>query len=82
MEIYQYWTIAGFIFLFLELITLRTLPLVLAGSALFSAVIAFKYPNAYYIQFLTCFVFAPLIFFAVKPYIKNKIHKFNKRKQK
>ncbi|MDO5437051.1 MAG: hypothetical protein Q4F80_02515 [bacterium] len=82
MEPYQYWTIAGFIFLFFELMTLRTLPLVLAGSAFFAAVIAFKYPEAYYMQALTCFVFVPVLLMAVKPYIKNKFKKGQKNEHK
>ena len=84
MEPYQYWTIAGFIFIFAELITLRTLPLVLAGALLFAAVIesgvsfnsiclAFKYPENIPAQIITFFVFMPVLFFAIKPYIKNKL---------
>lgn len=73
MEPYQYWTIAGIVFIFFEIITLKTLPLVLAGSTLFTAVIAFRYPDAYVAQALVCIIFMPLFFFSVKPYIKNKI---------
>jgi len=82
LEIYQYWTIAGFVFLFLELLTLRTFPLVLAGSSLFTAVIAFKFPESYLVQIVTCFVIAPLIFLAVKPYIKHKWNKFHKKERR
>ena len=57
MEPYQYWTIAGFIFLILEIMTLRTFPLVLAGAALFSAVVAYKFPDLYLIQIITCLCF-------------------------
>ncbi len=71
MEPYQYWTILGFIFIFFEIISLKTLPLVLAGSAMFAAVIAYKFPNAYLMQALTCFVFVPIVLMAIKPYIKK-----------
>lgn len=82
MEPYQYWTIAGFVFLFFELLTLRTFPLVMAGAAFFAAVIAFKYPDAYLVQALTCFVFIPVLLMAVKPYIKNKFEKGPKNEHK
>ncbi len=82
MEPYQYWTIAGFIFLFFELITLRTLPLVLAGSAFFTAVIAFKFPEEFLIQGIVCFVAMPFLFFAIKPYIKNKFKRHIKNEHK
>lgn len=72
MEAYQYWTIAGFIFLFVELITLKTFPLVMAGAVFFAAVIAYKYPDAYLMQGVTCFIFIPVLLMAVKPYIKRK----------
>lgn len=72
MEPYQYWTVAGFLFLLLELLSLRSLPLALSGAALFSAVIAYKYPDAYLMQALTCFVFIPIIFSAIKPYVRKK----------
>ena len=73
MEPYQYWTVAGFVFIFIELITLRTLPLVFAGSLLFAAVIAFKYPENIFAQGLTFVIFMPVLFYAIKPYIKNKV---------
>ena len=73
MEPYQYWTIAGFIFIFAELITLRTLPLVLAGALLFAAVIAFKYPENIPAQIITFFVFMPVLFCAITPDIKNNL---------
>ena len=82
MEAYQYWTIAGFVFLFLELMTLKTLPLVLAGAVFFAGVIAFKYPDNYFLQIATCFVFVPVILMAIKPYIKRRSCKEKKDERK
>ena len=73
IEIYQYWTVAGFVFLFVELLTLKTMPLVLAGASLFAAVIAFKLPDEYIVLIFAFLFFIPIIYFALKPYIKNKI---------
>lgn len=72
IEIYQYWALSGFVFLFIELLTLRTLPLVLAGASLFASVIAFKLPDEIFVQVFGFLFFIPIIYFAVKPYIKNK----------
>ncbi len=78
MEPYQYWTIAGFIFILLELITLRTFPLVLAGSMFFAGVIAFKFPDFYIGQVLTCVIFIPIFLKAINPYIKKKFRRGKK----
>lgn len=66
LEPHQYWTIAGFIFLFAELITLRGLPLTIAGSMFFAAVAAYKYPELYHIQVLTFTIFLPIIYAALR----------------
>jgi len=72
MEPYQYWAIAGFIFLVIELFTLKTLPLVLCGALFFAGVIAYKYPDVYIAQFATFLVFVPIVYSAIKPHTRSK----------
>ena len=72
LELYQYWAIAGFVFLFTLLFWKRTLPVVLAGALLMTSAVAFKLPDNILIQTVVFFFFIPFIFFAMKPYFKNK----------
>lgn len=72
LELYQYWAIAGFVFLFTLLFWKRTLPVVFAGALLMTSAVAFKLPDNILIQTVAFFFFIPFIFFAMKPYFKNK----------
>lgn len=72
LELYQYWAIAGFVFLFSLLFWKRTLPIVLAGSFLMTSAVAYRLPDVVFVHVASFFFFIPFIYFAMKPYFKNK----------
>ncbi len=72
MDIFKIWALVGFIFLIIEITTPTMFFLPLAGGALFAAVVAFKFPEAYWPQALTFALFSAFVYFALRPFIKKR----------
>ena len=72
MELFKIWAIVGFLFLFLEISIPTMFFLPLGGAAFFSAVIAFKYPENYWLQAGTFAIFAIIFLLVCRPFMAKK----------
>ena len=76
MSVYLIWAIAGFVFLFLEILNPTMFFLNLAAGAFLAAVAGYYYPNLYWVQILVFTAVSILCILFLRPLIiKNENRK-------
>lgn len=76
--VYIYWAIISFIFIFWEFKKTNIYKLTFANSFMFSAIVAYKVPNNYLIQFSSFIAFSVIFYFLIKAILKKEISDIKK----
>lgn len=75
---YIYWAIISFVFIFWEFKKTNIYKLAFANSFMFSAIVAYKVPNNYLIQFGSFIAFSVIFYFLIKAILKKEISDIKK----